>query len=69
MLLQPPCRSEVSNSSLTDEKGRVRGEGLEWGMGKLTTCPSCVNICVGGEGPTGGKAQFNSDGVLLGSLS
>lgn len=38
-------------------------------MGKLTTCSGFVNICVGGEGPTGGKAQFKSDGVLLGPLS
>lgn len=38
-------------------------------MGKLTTCPSCVNICVGGEGPAGGKAQLKSDRVLLSSLS
>lgn len=38
-------------------------------MGKLTTCSSCANICVGKEGPAGGKAQLESDGLLLSSLS
>lgn len=47
----------------------VVGEGPRGAVGKLTTCPSCVNICVGGEGPTGGKAQLKNDGVFLSSLS
>ena len=63
------CRGEGSNSSWKDEKGCGGREGPEGAVGKLTTCPSCVNICVGGGGPTGGKAQLKNDGVFLSSLS
>lgn len=68
-LVPPP--TEIKALILDQKMRRVgcRREGPEGVMGKLTTCPSCVNICVGGEGPAGGKAQLKSDGVLLSSLS
>lgn len=68
MPLPPPSWREGSNCSPKAEKGSG-GEGLEGATGKLTTCPSCVNICVGGEGLAGGKAQLKNDGVFLSSLS
>lgn len=68
MPLPPPSWRESSNSSPKAEKGSG-GEGQEEAVGKLTTCPSCVNICVRGEGLAGGKAQLKNDGVFLSCLS
>ena len=45
------CRGEGSNSSWKDEKGCGGTEGPEGAVGKLATCPSCVNICVEGRYP------------------
>lgn len=61
----PSCRNEGSNSSVKDEKGRVRGRGAIAGRREANHLPQLWE----GRGPAGGKTQLKSDGVLLGSLS
>lgn len=68
MPLPPPSGREDSNSSPKAEKGSGE-EGPEEAMGKLTMYPSCVDICVGGEGLAGVEARLKKDGVFPSSLS